>query len=166
MKTYLMIHTSTYRSIYLPHYETIKIIPSSKSSCIYGCSLSYIRQHICVCGVIVWISSLFLNLFEDHHQKMFYLKPAIFIMLMCAITSSCAGTLCTPEQKDKLLHECRPWIKQGINKYHLPKDSTCCVEVRKVLNMYMGLDYIVLMLSPEERKIYNVGNILKLKTRC
>jgi hypothetical protein len=55
--------------------------------------------------------------------------------------------------------------KQGFNKYHLPKDSACCEEVRRVSNMYMGMHYVVLMLSPNERKIYSVGNILKLIQR-
>ena len=142
-------------------------IPSFKSSCTYICSLSYIREHMSWSSWLVLIRYLFLSLVEHHHHhKMFYGKLAIFILLVCAITSSCVGTLCTPEQKEKLLYECRPWIKQGFNKYHLPKDSTCCEETRKVSNMYMGIHYVILMLSPDERKIYNVGNILKLTTRC
>jgi hypothetical protein len=70
----------------------------------------------------------------------------------------------TKEQKDKILQECDKFIRLGYPVYVVSRHSPCCDAVRAVENRDM--DYVVLLLTNEEKDKYSISKILALHGLC
>jgi hypothetical protein len=71
---------------------------------------------------------------------------------------------CTVEQKKKILLHCIAFVERGTPNIRVHPQSVCCDKVREVKNMAMSC--IATLLTPEEKKTYDVFRLLGLKSIC
>jgi hypothetical protein len=101
---------------------------------------------------------------------MFPSKQVAALLVLVVVSSPSPSLLVSgkpsvsKEQKDKILEECDRFIRLGYPIYVVSRYSPCCDAVRAVENRDM--DYVVLLLTNDEKDKYSISKILALHGLC
>ena len=95
-------------------------------------------------------------------------KVTVLLVVVCIVVSPGLLVMSKPpvtkEQKDRILEECDKFIRLGYPVYVVSRHSPFCDVVRAVENRDM--DYVVLLLTNEEKDKYSISKILALHALC
>jgi hypothetical protein len=122
-----------------------------------------------VCHVYTSITSCG-DLHCDNKRSMFPSKQVAALLVLVVVSSPSPSLLVSgkpsvsKEQKDKILEECDRFIRLGYPIYVVSRHSPCCDAVRAVENRDM--DYVVLLLTNDEKDKYSISKILALHGLC